>query len=150
MAYEPPEVLAEPVYVTGASRRIYAYRAADGSIPALSALAGQDRQVRERYGVKFKQMGDYGQLDGKLYHPWNHEKRTKGMSAFKDNASQTRIPTFADGQGNLILTHLITGKKEDQIKPKDINEALRIRAEYQARKASLPGRGKTGRKRARR
>ena len=59
---------------------------------------------------------------------------------FKDNQSQTRIPSFADGDQNIILTTLLTGKKENKIKSKDVNRALGIREDYFDRRDALLGR----------
>ena len=133
--YEPPGALAVPVDTAGPRRRIYAYRLRDGRAPAVDGLEALDPQAQARYFARFREMGMNGQLRGKYYHPW--KGKAKGMAAFKDNQSQTRIPSFPDGAGNLILTHVIEGKKEDKIPEADENEALRYRAEYLERKARM-------------
>ena len=147
---DPPASLAEPVDIAGPLRRIYAYRTADGRVPALEGLEALDRKAQTRYATRFREMATAGQLRGQYHHPWKG-KDTKGMSAFKDNQSQTRIPAFADGAGDLILTHVITGKKENEIPNSEVSQALRCRDDYLERKAELMQNNRaTGRVRGRR
>lgn len=151
----PPPELVVPIYVVGARRHIYAYKTADGRVPAREFLDGLDKKSRARYWAHFQVMGDTGMLAGKFWHPWKRAGR--GMSAFKDNGSQTRIPAFPDGEGVLILTGGISGKNEDEIPERDVNAALRAMQDYKTRKPQLrppvegragePRRAATGRRR---
>lgn len=134
---EPLEDLVQPIYTDGPRRRIYAYRRADGSVPVLEGLDSLDPKAQARYGTRFKEMGLNGQLRGKYYHPWKGSGA--GMGAFKDNQSQTRIPAFPDGDGILIVTHVITGKKEDKLNERDVRKARGYRDEYFKRKMQLAG-----------
>src|SRR5262245_36633617 len=112
-----PQELAVLIY-SGERRTIYAYRAADGRAPALAFLESLDVIARARFIAHFKIMCDTGQLHGKYWHPWDSKKNkaSKGLSCFKDNQSQSRIPCFANGQpGVLILTHGFGGKKENEL-----------------------------------
>lgn len=74
------------------------------------------------------------------YHKWTKRKDARLQAfhgAFKDLHSKTRIPCFFDGQGRMILTHLIEGKKEDELGESDKRDTLAIFEEYQRRKAEL-------------
>lgn len=124
--------------------RLYAYRGPDGSVPVLEALEAQDSSVQEAYAVRFRRLCAEGpeRLRDDQYHKWKSNRAKdrddiKEFAAFKDNRSKTRIPSFPDGAGVRVLTHLITGKKEDRLDPRGVREAVKIREEYMRRKAAL-------------
>lgn len=122
---------------------IYAYRGPGGEVPLLNAIDRLRRRyphLREAYMTRWKRAADHGleQMKADHYHTWTkkHDKRLAGtlLGAFKDLNSKTRVPVFADGPGVLVLTHLIEGKKEDAIKPKDRKDTLGFYDEYWNRK----------------
>ena len=121
----------------GPRRRIFAYRTADDRVPALDELDAQASTTQQRYTLKFQKMGDNGQLRGEQFHRWKDTDYCSGLSAFKDIGSKTRIPSFPDGSGTMILTHMITGKKEDKIRERDQREAMKYKNEYFSRKLEL-------------
>ncbi len=124
----------------GPLRVIYAYKDPNGGAPAFEFLNGLDAAAKARYMLRFVKMGNEGRLRGTDFHPWDDSKNkgAKGLGAFKDIASKTRIPSFAEGeQGVLVLTHGFGGKKEDDIDTRQVNEAIRIRQDYHNRKTEL-------------
>ncbi|TKD06347.1 hypothetical protein E8A74_20745 [Polyangium fumosum] len=141
-----PQQLAQLV-AAGPKRTIYAYRREDGSVPALEFLEKLDHGAKARFAIHFQSFCQEGHLPFKYYHAWNgkRNKEADGLSCFKDNQSQSRIPCFADGaQGIIVLTHGFGGKKEDDVDPREIKMAARIKADYEQRKSKYPPQGPSG------
>jgi hypothetical protein len=146
----PKAHLAREIYV-GKQRALYAYVGESGRCWVVEFLEALSGEARARYGVRFKALGDQGQLRGEHSHPWDSQKMKRlaaykeggskteeiaQFAAFKDNASQSRIPYFPTGEpGVLLMTHGFEGKKEDEIDDEEMNRAIRIRREYVARLA---------------
>jgi len=104
--------------------------------------AGTCGAARMRFMVRMKAFVDsYRVLRGEFFHMWDDHRdpNAKGLGAFKDNASQSRIPCFFDGAGVVVLTHGFDGKNENNIDPREIAEAARIKREYEQRKALAAG-----------
>lgn len=147
---DPSPQLARPLFL-GPLRRLFGYVDAKGACGVATFLEGLDRIARARYQVMIHALGNIGYLRGKNSHPWDVDKMKRlaaykdggsvladisGFAAFKDNGSQSRLPYFPDGEpGVLILTHGFGGKKENDIDDVHMNDAIRIRQEYVARRA---------------
>ena len=137
---DPPAEVAELIEC-GIRCRLFAYRAPDGSCPALDELERMPSNVQQAYGLRFRKLCEHGpeSLREDQYHKWTKrmhpDPAIKEFGAFKDIRSKTRIPSFPDGDGIRILTHMIQGKKEDKLSNKAALETLRIRDEYLKRRS---------------
>jgi hypothetical protein len=135
---DPDESLAELIE-EGHRCRIFAYRDVNGIAVARVALEELMQKVQEAYAVRFVRMCSHGaeSMKPEHYHKWVGDLRVREFGAFKDLKSKTRIPSFPDGPGIRILTHVITGKKEDKLKEGDILETIKIYQDYMQRKRDL-------------
>ena len=102
---------------------------------------GQKDSVQQAYTVRFMRICSEGaeRMREDHYHKWIKQKdpRVREFAAFKDLRSKTRIPSFPDGSGVRILTHMIHNKKENKIDSKEINKAFRVYEDYLERKARI-------------
>jgi hypothetical protein len=139
----PPRTLAVPVFVKpGMVRTIYAYRATDGSAPAIDFLNGLNELEQGRYFLKFEIMCQDGRLRGQNYHTLKKSKGNKhveDLAEFKDIGSKSRMPCFPDpeARGVIILTHGFGGKKENETDPVQVARAVSIRSDYIARRDEM-------------
>lgn len=133
---------------TGEFFTIYAIKNENGSSDVLDDLNAYERQfpgVTESYQTRFKRMAGEGvaRMSGHHFHRWKHYMVASGVAtpsffgAFKDLRSQTRIPVFTDGPKRMVLTHLLTGKKEDDLTQSQLREGIRVIEAYRAKKAGI-------------
>lgn len=112
-------------------------------LEALEELRRRYPHLEGAYAARWKRMADEGPeaMKADHYHKWTKRKDPQMAAAvhgaFKDLRSKTRIPCFGDGPGRMILTHLIEGKKEDELSEADKRATLAIVEDYMRRKAAL-------------
>lgn len=97
-----------------------------GRIKAVEFLGDLDDRVRKRYEVHMDVYAKTQRLKGKYGHQMDPEKppgiAARGLYAFKDNQSKTRILAFKSKVG-WVLTHGFKDKKEDEFPPTEILRA---------------------------
>jgi hypothetical protein len=112
--------MARPVAYAGACRHIVYARALDGSHPAKDFFDGLPPNIKNRFGVSFKKLGDTGKLFNK-----EQFKAIEGTQFFEFKCHRYRlICRFADG--GLILLVYGCEKKKNKLDPEDIKRAERI------------------------
>lgn len=71
-------------------------------------------------------------------HSWaKKDSRCEGISAYKDNSSQTRIVNITDRGQLQILLFGFGGKNENDVEERHVLHAIRLRDEYRMRRNAL-------------
>ena len=102
---------------------------ANGRCPGKKFLDSLFKHDREKILRIIKRLADAD--EGKLA---NREqfKKIEGEDFFEFKNSQIRMPCYFHAAGRLIITHGFI-KKEDRIRPEEIDRMKRIRDEYEKR-----------------
>jgi hypothetical protein len=112
--------MARPVAYAGVYRHLVYARARDGSYPAKEYFDGLPSNIKNRFAVSFKKLGDTGKLFNK-----EQFKVIEGTDFYEFKCHRYRlICRFIDG-GLVLLTNGCE-KKKNKLNPQDIKRAERI------------------------
>ncbi len=100
---------------------------ANGKCPAKKFLNGLSKLDREKILRVIKRLADEGKVTNR-----EQFKKIEGENFFEFKNFQIRMPCYFQADGRIIITHGFP-KKEDSIKPEEIDRMKRIRDEYEKR-----------------
>jgi hypothetical protein len=100
---------------------------ANGRCPAEKFLNSLSKDEREKILRVIKRLADEGKVANR-----EQFKKIEGEEFFEFKNSQIRMPCYFHATGRLIITHGFI-KKEDRIRPEEIDRMKRIRDEYEKR-----------------
>jgi hypothetical protein len=100
---------------------------ANGRCPAKEFLNGLSKDDRGKILRVIKRLADEGKVTNR-----EQFKKIEGEDFFEFKNFQTRMPCYFHADGRVIITHGFP-KKEESIKPEEIERMKRIRDEYEKR-----------------
>ena len=99
----------------------------NGRCPGKKFLNSLSKDDREKILRVIKRLADAGKVANR-----EQFKKIEGEDFFEFKNSQIRMPCYFHAAGRLIITHGFI-KKEDRIRPEEIDRMKRIRDEYETR-----------------
>jgi hypothetical protein len=100
---------------------------ANGRCPGKKFLDDLSKDDREKILRVIKRLADEGKVSNR-----EQFKKIEGEDFFEFKNFQMRMPCYFQTAGRLIITHGFI-KKENRIKPEEIDRMKRIRDEYEKR-----------------
>ncbi len=129
--------MARPEAYSGHAFRLRYAECLDGSHPAQEFFDGLPDQIKKKFGVSFKKLGDMGKLHNK-----EHFKIIEGTDFFEFKVHRYRIICHFLPDRIVLLTNGCV-KKKNKLEKEDVERAARIYEEDESASGGhSPARGK--------